>query len=265
MANYKYSTIQDPYNCPIDELEKEVSRLTNLVDYFETKQLALKQFINSVYGAIASKYFIANNVYVAESITAQGQDLNHFSENSVNAYFNGIFQKDTELHKILGISTEDAEKFDISKGKTTDTGPLTGDIFSYLNGSQSLTVAGDTDSFSKNTELTLDDKKLCIESVYNILLKEANNQYKVTQNGAEIVEVNNHTTLTYANDEVVSSPIKYVMRHKVSKPMYRITTESGKQIEVTGDHSVMVLRNNELISVKTEEIDIDNDKIITIV
>ena len=53
---------------------------------------------------------MAHNVDVAESITLQGQDLNHFSENAVNEYFSGVFQNDTELHKKLGISTEDAQK-----------------------------------------------------------------------------------------------------------------------------------------------------------
>ena len=142
---YKFCQI-DPNNCTVEELEEEVERLKNLGDFYETKQLALKKFINSVYGATASKYFIAHNTAVAESITLQGQDLNHYSENSVNEYFSGIFQNDTELHKKLGIKTEDAKRFNIALGKTTETGTLDGPEFSYLNGNQSLTVAGDTDS-----------------------------------------------------------------------------------------------------------------------
>ena len=106
MAQYKFVQIEDPETCPIEELEKEVERLKNLGDFYETKQLALKKFINSVYGATASKYFIAHNTAVAESITLQGQDLNHYSENAVNAYFQGIFQADTELHKKLGIDSD---------------------------------------------------------------------------------------------------------------------------------------------------------------
>lgn len=43
--------------------------------------------------------------------------MNHYSENSVNAYFSGIFQNDTELHKKLGIKTEDAKRFNIALGK----------------------------------------------------------------------------------------------------------------------------------------------------
>ena len=75
---YKFCQI-DPNNCTVEELEEEVERLKNLGDFYETKQLALKKFINSVYGATASRFFIAHNTAVAESITLQGQDLNHYS------------------------------------------------------------------------------------------------------------------------------------------------------------------------------------------
>ena len=155
--NYKFCQV-DPENCSIEELEKEVERLKNLGDFYETKQLALKKFINSVYGATASKYFIAHNTAVAESITLQGQDLNHYSENSVNAYFSGIFQNDTELHKKLGIDSEKAKRVSIAKGKTTETGTLDGPEFSYLDGNQSLTVAGDTDSQTADTQVVIDNK-----------------------------------------------------------------------------------------------------------
>ena len=74
---FKFTNI-DPNNCSIEDLEKEVQRLYDLGDFYETKQLALKKFLNSVYGAIASKYFIGFNTNVAESITLQGQDLNHY-------------------------------------------------------------------------------------------------------------------------------------------------------------------------------------------
>lgn len=50
-------------------------------------------------------------------------------------------------------------------------------------------------------------------------------------------------------------PYNYVYRHKVSnKRQFQITTDSGKQIKVTEDHSVMVLNNNELIERKPLDI-----------
>ena len=78
-------------------MRDEIQRLKTLVGFYETKQLAIKKFINSVYGAMGSKYFVAYNTVIAESITAQGRDLNHYSENSVNDYFEGIFQSNPKI------------------------------------------------------------------------------------------------------------------------------------------------------------------------
>jgi len=64
--------------------------------------------------------------------------------------------------------------------------------------------------------------------------------------------------------EPVSAKINYVMRHKTKKKLYRITTENGKQITVTEDHSIMVDRNGFLIECKPNEI-LETDGIITFV
>lgn len=141
----------DPYSCSLEELEVEMNRMKDLEDFYESKQLGEKLFLNSMYGAVSSKYFVGFNLEVSKSITLQGQDLNHFSENCVNRYFSGIFQKDVELHKQLGIRTEDAAKVTISGGRVTDNGPLSADVETYkflghLEGEYSLTAAGDTDS-----------------------------------------------------------------------------------------------------------------------
>lgn len=263
---YKFVQIDDPNTCPIEDLEKEVIRLKNLGDFYETKQLALKKFINSVYGATASKYFIAHNVDVAESITLQGQDLNHYSENAVNEYFSGVFQNDTELHKKLGISTEDAQKVSIAKGKTTETGLLEGPDFWYLKGNQSLTVAGDTDSTSQLSTIYVDNKEISISDAFKIFKEENNDIILKLENGQEIIPVKNHNILSYIDHDYKPSykPIKYIMRHKVfNKPKYRITTESGKQLEITGDHSIMVIRDNTMMSIPAKNIK-HTDRLITV-
>ena len=266
MSERKFTNI-DPETCSIEELEKEVQRLYDLGEYYETKQLALKKFINSVYGATASKYFIAHNTAVAESITLQGQDLNHYSENAVNEYFSGIFQNDTELHKKLGITTEDAQKVNIAKGKITDTGLLEGPDFWYLNGNQSLTVAGDTDSGLETSKLHIKNQDVITFGDFYRQAKYENNDVVLKlQNGQEIVPVHNHEILSYIDHDsnATYKPIKYVMRHKVKKPMYKIKSKSGKELVVTEDHSVMVIRNNELISIPTKDINKETDKLITI-
>ena len=60
-------------------------------------------------------------------------------------------------------------------------------------------------------------------------------------------------------------PIKYIMKHKVSKEQFKIKTKSGKEIIVTGDHSCIVFRNGKQLEVKAKDINKDTDKILTII
>ena len=255
----------DPYTCPIDELKEAIDDLNNKVGFYETQQLAIKKFINSVYGATASKYFIGFNPAIAEAITLQGQHLNHYSERSVNDYFKGPFQADTELHKKLGIKTEDTYKLDIGKGKLQVLKPLTGPEWNYLDDTESLVCAGDTDSVLKTSQLYINNVMMSIEDAFNQLKYENKDVVLKLSSGNEVVPVFKHTTKTFTlNDGLIDKPIKYIMRHKVTKAKWCIRTKSGKEVIITNDHSVMVMRNNELIKVKPCEINKETDKIISI-
>jgi len=356
MAQYKNEFVDiDPDTCSMKELEDTIEQMRLLANYYESKQLAIKQFINSVYGATASKYFVGHNTEVAESITLQGQDLNHFSENCVNRYFSGIFQSKEEYNRIiyvpvseyiekyslqniiefykkgdnkqydlcelpctkdeivditqipeelkhklskvfvktvfgpyLGITYEQAANIDINKGRITAQKPL--DYYAkhaknpldskenpfaymgkttYLDGDPtvSMAIAGDTDSLSNDSKVFIDNQLIAIEDVFNKCKYENYDMVLKLENGQEIVPVKNHTTKAYSmnnKNEAIDSPIKYIMRHKVSKGKFKITSKTGKEVIVTEDHSCMVLRNNELISIKAKDININTDKLIEI-
>lgn len=340
---FKYAWLKNPYDCPIEELKKQVVDLHSRAGYFETKQLAIKKFINSVYGALGSKHFFAHNTAIAESITAQGRDLNHFSENSVNRYFSGIFQsnpdiilhyqwihidkdgkrfdfgskekpedyyasgtweecesyvpavkkgkrltpdligcikdnsqghcdwfkRNAKLWDKLKVNPELARTFDISKGKTTESKPLTGPEYDYLDGTESLSVAGDTDSIDGNSVIDINDEKIAIRDAFAAIKYMNIDTVIMLPNGTQIVPAPSDITLTTktydaSTDTVCDKQIKYIMRHKVKKSKYKITTESGKEVIVTGDHSCMVVRDGILISVTAQEINPETDKIITI-
>lgn len=255
----------DPYTCPIDELKDAIEDLNDKVGFFETQQLAIKKFINSVYGATASKYFIGFNPAIAEAITLQGQHLNHYTERSINDYFKGPFQADTELHKKLGIKTEDTLKLDIGKGKLQVLKPLTGPEWDYLGDTESIICAGDTDSTLGITKIYINNIEKTIENAFNQFKYENRDTVLKLSSGNEVVPVFNHTTKTFTlSDGVIDKPIKYIMRHKVFKAKWKIKTKSGKEVIITNDHSIMVMRNNELIKVKPCEINKKTDKIISI-
>ena len=149
ISSFQYANKEiDYWNCPIEEFEKELKRLKDLSGFYDSKQNGEKLFINSVYGSIASVFCVLYKLDVAEAITLQGQDLNHYSENAINKYFSGLFQEDTELHKKLGIQDDVAKTFKIQYGRSTDNGPLPKERkeYSHIDGDFSMTVAGDTDS-----------------------------------------------------------------------------------------------------------------------
>lgn len=258
----------DPYNCSIEELKEKIEELNDKVGFYETQQLAIKKFINSVYGATASAYFIGFNPNVAEAITLQGQHLNHYSEIAVNEYFKGPFQKNTELHKALGIKTEDTYNLDISKGKLQPLQPLTGPEFKYLNGeTESLVVAGDTDSVSGDTIIYVNGQQKTMADAWNDM-KIANKDVALKLSNGHLLVVPNNNEMTRSYDprieKVVDTPIRYISRHTVRKQKWVLTTKSGKKVEVTNDHSLMVMRDGRLVEIKPYQINPKTDKVVTL-
>ena len=345
---YVFTQMKDAETVPIQDLKNEVARLNGLADFYETKQLAIKKFINSVYGALGSKYFVAYNTAMAESITAQGRELNHYSENSVNDYFEGIFQSNpkiilyynwvhytedgdritfknkdsvtdgtyytvgkweeckswdiavkkgkkltpelkecirdnskgqcdwfqtqTTLFDKLQVDHELAVSFKIDYGRTTQLAKLTGSLYDYLTNREgvSMTIAGDTDSVEERSllDVSIDGEKS--RTTIGDLFLEAKvrngDHVLMVPNGSEVVPAHGVNVRSYDPelDICVYKPVKYVMRHKVSKERYRITTESGKSVVVTGDHSCMVIRDGKLIDVKARDINANTDKVMII-
>ena len=108
--------------------------------------------------------------------------------------------------------------------------------------------------------MPISNKPITIEDYYdklpNIFLrKEHGNWVKKVDNG--------DTSLSVSKDkEIESKKIKYIMKHWVKKRMFRINMDN-KQVEVTEDHSIIVLRDEEILSVKPLEM-IKTDKILFI-
>lgn len=265
---FKYSNITNPETCDINVLRAEVERLKDMTDQYESQQLALKLFLNSTYGACASKFFYAHNVDVAEAITLQGQDLNHYTENKINEYFRGIFQKDTELHKAMGVNTAMAAQFTIGSGRLTPYPPLTKDECPYLDGDESMTVAGDTDSVARHSMVEICGTTLTIGEWFKIFRRESDPRERfVSKNGSDVIDLRSRIGLeTDAVDpntgEVVRRNVRFISRHKVKKEKWKITAKTGERVIVTGDHSVMVYRAGKVISVKASEINPETDKLL---
>jgi DNA polymerase elongation subunit (family B) len=94
----------NPHECSIEELEIEIKRLKDIKEEYFNLEQSIKIFINSVYGACASPYFVGYNIHVAEAVTLQGQDLIKYANKVIDEYFIQMWHKDTELHKQLGLT-----------------------------------------------------------------------------------------------------------------------------------------------------------------
>ncbi|MDI6806371.1 MAG: ATPase, T2SS/T4P/T4SS family [Candidatus Aenigmarchaeota archaeon] len=91
--------------------------------------------------------------------------------------------------------------------------------------------------------------------VSNLFEKEKT-ELVIDEFGRETYKPKNLFTLSLSDsNKIVFSPISKLIRHKVRKNLYKITTKSGRIIKVTEDHSVFTLDENGKISpIKASEL-----------
>ena len=94
----------DPYNCSLEDLDKEIERLKSLKEEYFNLEQSIKIFINSIYGGVGSPWFECYNVALAEAVTLQGQDMIKFANEILDDYFLNIWHLDKKLHEALGLT-----------------------------------------------------------------------------------------------------------------------------------------------------------------
>lgn len=120
----------------------------------------------------------------------------------------------------------------------------------------------DTDSVVGDTVIEINGTKTTIADFYDsvggyfVRKDELRQDYvkKVTNCVSPSVNLNTH--------EVEYNKVEYVMKHRVKKRMFKITV-GGDSVIVTQDHSVMVMRDGEIIEVKPTEMR-HTDKVVKI-
>lgn len=110
----------------------------------------------------------------------------------------------------------------------------------------------DTDSVVGDTLVYANGKQISISNLYDQFEKYSLFDY---EKQTFVKPVNNVETLSFntKTEEIESKPIKYIMKHAVKKRMFKITI-GGKSVIVTEDHSVIVKRNGEYLSVSPMEL-----------
>ena len=224
----------------IEQIDTEIERLESLAKDYKNEEQGIKLTLNSIYGALGNQWFALFNPDVAEAVTLQGQDIWKYAERIINKYFQQHWHLDTELHEKMGVK---------------NVKQITKDMVIY----------GDTDSCFSMAMLDIytnsNKEKMTISELFEYLMEPSN--IKIDGRGNEIIENPDFKVLNWKNG-LLYSPVKKLIRHKVRKAKWRLTTETGKEIIITNDHSMVVFRNGEKVIVKPCEINIETDKILEV-
>ena len=201
----------------INELKAERDKLKRLYNVQDLTQHSYKIFLNSIYGVFGSAFFPCFDLDNAEAVTLSGQTV------------------------------------------TREMVRYTNEILNELGGTanKEFVVAGDTDSFAYDTDITVNGKTISVGEFFHKLLMEGSKK-EISKNGSEVLIPNK----VYITDSIYGKAvIKNVMRHNVSKDCWKLCVLDKKPLYVTNDHSVIVYRNGELIECKPNQI-LKTDKLV---
>ncbi len=167
---------------------------------------------------------------------------------SVNEdYWYNHWHLDFELHNKLNIK---------------DVSPIRRAIDSDDLDADHVSIYADTDSCHAESIIQTSNGRVSIEDWYNTNLK--NGSGGETSKGHESVLTDDLILNFSKENDLYYSPVKRIIRHKVSKQKWKLKTKSGKEIIVTNDHSMIVFRDGNQIEVKPSEI-LKTDKILVVI
>ena len=186
---------------------------------YEVTQVAMKTMANSLYGLLSmvSNPFAGHPEYFSNAVTSSGQ----VADISCGIFSNNLIKQVNQK-----LSTP-------LKGK----GTLGLDWIAQK----------DTDSVVGDTEIIVNNQRITIEEYFNSKCKDKTSERLV-------IPVKGDVSLS-VNDklEKENKNIKYVMRHKTTKRLFKIKV-NGKEVILTEDESMVVLRDGKLERVKPTEL-----------
>ena len=228
----------NPYECSLEELQNKIDHYENLAASENDFQMAVKLFINSVYGCLGTRFYNLYNPDIAEAITLQGQDLIKYSAEKIDQYVSDYWHLHYDAHnKIAEYMKKQFDEFNVDKFLEKAKKPIIG--------SETNQVGGDSVVGSSMIKTT--DGDFTIEELFNECTTDRTSSQKLyVKSNRCIYNVND-------NNEIITSKIKYIIRHKVDKDIWTLCS-CGNYVHATEDHSFIVIRNDEKINVKPWQI-----------
>lgn len=207
-----------------EELMKMLENAEQQAQTYHVSQLVKKVLLNSLYGALGNEHFLLYTNEMARSITLMGQCL-------INK---AAIEKNRFISKML--------KEEVVKDRRTYS---------------------DTDSVVGSTPIFVNDSKTTIEDFYE------------TSEGEEVENIlgkyikefpkGKYKTLSIDEDDLTKMnevDILHAVKHKTPKHMWKVKVD-GKEVVITEDHSIMVLRDGYLIRGSVKDLKY-GDEILTI-
>lgn len=212
--------------------------IKNEVIYLDSNQLAMKLLMNSIYGGASHISFYWYNMNLANDITGEARNLIHKMEHHIPDFIKKNWTTMYDLHKKLNIEVDPIKAKEVLE--TAYYVPKEVDPDTYNEPSFVLPVYGDSVDGQSVISLVSGDKT--IENLFN-----ESNVYLVDRD--KEFAISNETIVNYDGKNFVYNKIKNVIRHKVTKQKWVLTTEKNS-VYVTSDHSLILYKAGKLEKTK---------------
>jgi DNA polymerase elongation subunit (family B) len=230
-----------------NELESIMKKVKDEYEFYDAEQYALKINLNSVYGAQILEYFKFSDEWqiLGASTTLTGKILSKFGLiETIEKYFNPERETRFEfpLMDNIIVANDDEELFkDPFRQKLRRA------------------IVSDTDSVTPDMVLDTNFGKLFfneIEKYADVILEDEleDKKYYVFKD----MKIKN---LVDGNIEM--DDVEFIYEHKNEKDIYEIELDDNKVIRVTEDHSIIVVRNGEMIKIKPYEL-LETDEFVVV-
>jgi DNA polymerase elongation subunit (family B) len=217
-----------------DLMKDNIGKDQMLVDRYDTMQKTVKIITNSLYGGQSNIRFRLYDYEVARSITSTGREIAKIAAVVANNCINQMIQNKSNKFDHVDIPFDWDYQSEQALPNVIYGDSVTGDSL-IRTGKGNITI-------KELWDMCASDNK-----VWHYL-------------GKNYIQNPNKCVLGY--DDRLYFP-RYLMKHKTNKKLYKITTESGKTVTVTEDHSLVVMRNNVKTIIKPTEL-VVTDQLITL-
>ena len=250
---YNVTNIKDLIEMDKEVLIKFKRDLQNEIIYLTSAEQAYKYLMNSLYGGSSHVAFFWFNMFLANDITGEARNIIHKMEYHIPEYIREQWPKMTDFHKKYNIELDQNKVKDILAKNNSFVNIAYGDTDSCL--SDSLLRCYDRLSKSK--------LHITIEDLYNEMSDKGYTLRMTDRQGTEFCACDKQILNWDADKGLYYSDVKYIMRHKVTKPKWRLRTKDGKEVIVTNDHSMIVFRDGEKLEIKPNQI-LPTDKVLIV-